>query len=354
MLVVFVERVAADGAGDEEGRHVAVSPSPRSRVATGGSLPVTARAHFVLQAPPSWAAQDGVGSPQKSAPCGQADPGQAAVSDRHGHGVRARRHRHDHDQRDHPHPGHYRVVAVDDGPERVAGGSAGDGRGDRSLRLDGDPEPAGVPACSPTGCSRTPTPVQRAADVHGHAADRRDLRQLHAAGRGVHVDHGLNNPGGCFYHHCADISIQQGGGGGNDAGPVEPGGSSSGCGCAVGDPRASLGGVLLLLAVVAVRRRAPPLDEGARGGGLFVVCVHVRLRRPGGARGDARADGTRAYRAGRFADALAAFETAARQQPVRSRARWRTCAGAAEAGTQRGGCRRQPQGDSSWRRVGAS
>jgi hypothetical protein len=21
-------------------------------------------------------------------------------------------------------------------------------------------------------------------------------------------DHGLNNPGGCFYHHCADISIQ--------------------------------------------------------------------------------------------------------------------------------------------------
>jgi len=37
-----------------------------------------ARSHFVLQAPASWAAQDGQGNPQKSAPCGQADPSIAA------------------------------------------------------------------------------------------------------------------------------------------------------------------------------------------------------------------------------------------------------------------------------------
>src|SRR6478752_537271 len=38
-----------------------------------------AGAHFVLQAPSSWAEQDGNGQPQKSAPCGQADPQIAAV-----------------------------------------------------------------------------------------------------------------------------------------------------------------------------------------------------------------------------------------------------------------------------------
>src|SRR5262249_20651986 len=35
-------------------------------------------------------------------------------------------------------------------------------------------------------------------------------------------DHGLNNPGGCFYHHCADISIQ---GAASDAGATGAGGS---------------------------------------------------------------------------------------------------------------------------------
>src|SRR5438552_1271044 len=42
--------------------------------------PPPARAHFTLNAPPSWAAQDALGGPQKSAPCGQADPGQAPVA----------------------------------------------------------------------------------------------------------------------------------------------------------------------------------------------------------------------------------------------------------------------------------
>ena len=40
--------------------------------------PAVARAHFVLEAP-SWAVQDGKGQPQKTAPCGQADPQTAAV-----------------------------------------------------------------------------------------------------------------------------------------------------------------------------------------------------------------------------------------------------------------------------------
>ena len=73
-------------------------------------------------------------------------------------------------------------------------------------------------------------------------------------------NHGLNNPGGCFYHHCADISIQPGGGGGNDAGPVEPGGSSSGGGCAVGDAR----GVAGRRSAAARRGRGPTAPSTAR------------------------------------------------------------------------------------------
>ncbi|HEY7370653.1 MAG TPA: hypothetical protein VIF57_00650, partial [Polyangia bacterium] len=51
-------------------------------LATAGAVllePARAVAHFVLQAPASWAQQDTQGQPQKSAPCGQADAQIAAV-----------------------------------------------------------------------------------------------------------------------------------------------------------------------------------------------------------------------------------------------------------------------------------
>ena len=77
-------------------------------------------------------------------------------------------------------------------------------------------------------------------------------------------DHGLNNPGGCFYHHCADISI-----GVTDAGtpndasrPSEAGAEpeptpTSGCSCDVG-PSTTVAPVALALAALALaasRRR---------------------------------------------------------------------------------------------------
>src|SRR6266566_4017680 len=42
-------------------------------------LPAPADAHFVLSSPASWDNLDGQGNPQKSAPCGQADPSAGAV-----------------------------------------------------------------------------------------------------------------------------------------------------------------------------------------------------------------------------------------------------------------------------------
>ena len=41
-------------------------------------------------------------------------------------------------------------------------------------------------------------------------------------------DHPLNNPGGCFYHHCADISIGSNSGGNGGGSSGSSGGSSSG------------------------------------------------------------------------------------------------------------------------------
>ena len=55
-----------------------------SAVAFGG--PGRANAHFKLDAPASWANQDSQGTPLKSAPCGQSDPGNPAVATNAGRG----------------------------------------------------------------------------------------------------------------------------------------------------------------------------------------------------------------------------------------------------------------------------
>jgi MYXO-CTERM domain-containing protein len=63
-------------------------------------------------------------------------------------------------------------------------------------------------------------------------------------------DHGLNNPGGCFYHHCADLSIQ--------STVVDGGGStggSAGSGCSVPGGSAAVPGLLGLFVLAALARR---------------------------------------------------------------------------------------------------
>jgi hypothetical protein len=94
-------------------------------------------------------------------------------------------------------------------------------------------------------------------------------------------DHPLNNPGGCFYHHCADIEVTavevdggagggttttEGNGGsgaksgaGGSAGAGGAGSSSGGCGCEIpGRGASALSGLvgLAFLAALARRRRA--------------------------------------------------------------------------------------------------
>ena len=82
-------------------------------------------------------------------------------------------------------------------------------------------------------------------------------------------NHPLNNPGGCFYHHCADISIGAGAGGGDAGGVGDDGGGaggdastnasppapSSGCASAPGRATTTVAWALLgLFAAVALLR----------------------------------------------------------------------------------------------------
>lgn len=214
-------------------------------------LPGLARAHFVLQAPASWAEQGPLGDPQKSGPCGQDDPGATAVPTGMvtpyapgdtvtvtiGETV--------------THPGHYRAVLS-------TTGQAG---------LPADPAvTAGSTPCGSAEIQNPPVYPVMADGMLVHTAGFSGAQSFTfklpsdvtcTSNCVLQVaefmsEHGLNNPGGCFYHHCANITIAAGGG--TDAGTGESG-SDSGCGCAAGRGRVSSLGLLVMLLMIRARRR---------------------------------------------------------------------------------------------------
>ncbi len=190
----------------------------------------TARAHFKLMAPESWSAQNLFGDPQKSAPCGQADPGNAVEPSgqvkvlREGSVLTV--------TIDETifHPGHYRIS--------LAANQA-------SL----PPDPAVTPgssACGSTSIEMNPTLPLLADGQLIHTAafgEPKSIQIQLPAGltctncvlqvAEFMSNHGLNNPGGCFYHHCANVTIEAA-----DAGTLAADGGakvdtveSPGCGC---------------------------------------------------------------------------------------------------------------------------
>jgi MYXO-CTERM domain-containing protein len=77
-----------------------------------------------------------------------------------------------------------------------------------------------------------------------------------------------NHGAPCFYHHCANITIEAGGGGNDASSPVDGGqapSGDSGCGCTLGGKPTSAASLLLMLAVLARRRRVSP-RPGTRTG----------------------------------------------------------------------------------------
>ena len=182
-----------------------------------------AQAHFVLKSPSAWATQDSLGNPQKSAPCGQADPGTPATATgvvsafRPGETITV--------TVDETvfHPGHYRVVLA---------------TANRSELPDDPPVTAGDTPCGSTTIAAAPVFPLLADGALKHTAPfagpqsfqvklPTDVTCEKCTLQVVEFmsDHGLNNPGGCFYHHCADISIRaQGADGGAGAASAGAGG----------------------------------------------------------------------------------------------------------------------------------
>lgn len=163
-----------------------------------------AHAHFVLQAPPAAHEQDALGDPQKAPPCGDAGssvetgiitPYQAGdtITITIAETIY--------------HPGHYRI-ALAPTPEELP------------------PEPPVTP--NNTDCGTAPidpapvypvladgvfvhdAPFGEAQSIEVTLPD--DLECTNCTLQVIQFmsNHGLNNPGGCYYHHCAQITVQAG------------------------------------------------------------------------------------------------------------------------------------------------
>jgi hypothetical protein len=167
-------------------------------------VPRFAHAHFVLKAPACYSQQSSAGLPLKSAPCGQADPGAQLVPTGQVTALSAGSTVTVTIQEVIFHPGHYRVALA---------------RDQASLPPD-PPVTAGSTPCGSTVIESSPTLPLLVDGALLHTAPFSGLQSFtvtipagmscdHCVLQVVEFmsDHGLNNPGGCFYHHCAVVSI---------------------------------------------------------------------------------------------------------------------------------------------------
>ncbi len=244
-------------------------------------VPGTAAAHFYLEGPASWAEQDTLGNPQKLGPCGNdgAVPTGEITAFQTGETITITI------RETIFHPGHYRVaLSVND----------------RSELPEPPPVTAGTTPCGSAPIDDSPTFPVLADGVLLHTAPFSGPQSFEVTlPPGVTCErctlqviefmsnHGLNDPGGCYYSHCADLAIRDvavetdaaasldaGGAVSMDSGTEAPDArnppradagaapavTSSGCGCAAPGPQSSAGwaGLALALpaALLARRRRA--------------------------------------------------------------------------------------------------
>ena len=211
-----------------------------------------AQAHFTLVKPDAYAKQDGQGMPEKSAPCGQADPGTpimylpAETTFAAGDTITVTI------DENIFHPGHYRVAVAQDEASLPADPlvTAGTGTPCGTAAIESSPTlpVVGDNLLAHTSAFAAPQSVQVALPA--------GLTCAHCLLQVVEFmsDHPLNNPGGCFYHHCARVSITTNGVDAPPAAPdVTPVASAPGGCCDVrgGKPNLALAAIVLL----ALRRR---------------------------------------------------------------------------------------------------
>jgi uncharacterized protein (TIGR03382 family) len=173
--------------------------------AAGVLVSVPAEAHFVLQAPASWMPEDSTGSPQKLGPCGDESDDAGLAPTGTVTAVQAGQKITVTIDEVVFHPGHYRIaLAVNNRSELPA-------------------EPAVTAGSTPCGSAAIENPAVfpvLADDVFDHTAQFTSPQSIEVTIPAnvtctkctlqvieFMADHGLNVPGGCFYHHCADLSV---------------------------------------------------------------------------------------------------------------------------------------------------
>lgn len=174
--------------------------------AIGVGAPTPASAHFILKTPAATMAQDGLGSPQKMAPCGDDGsgvPSGMVTAFQTGQTITITI-----DETIY-HPGHYRISIGKGGPgdipvEPIVTPGANTPCG--SVPIDKNPKfpvlADGVFEHTKPFNGPQSITVTLPADV---TCDHCTLQVLEFMS-----NHALNNPGGCYYHHCANISISGG------------------------------------------------------------------------------------------------------------------------------------------------
>ena len=204
-----------------------------------------ALAHFKLVSPAASFQQDSFGSPQKSAPCGQADPGQTAVPTNAITQLMTGQMIDIEIDETIFHPGHYRVSIA----ETMAG-------------LPADPPvTAGTTACGSTAINPSPQMPLIADGLLVHttafAGNQTAQVQLPASFRCTNcvlqiTEFMSAHAAPCYYHHCAMVTISDDPGnppGSDTATPAE----EAGCCSANGGP--SSGALALVLGALLLRRR---------------------------------------------------------------------------------------------------
>src|SRR6185312_12343307 len=168
-----------------------------------------AYAHFKLDSPASRSVQDALGGPQKSSPCGLSDATQGSDDSTPTNvivGLKAGSTFTVSITETITHPGHYRVALAQDmaslPPEPTV--TPGTGFACGSVPIDANPQ---LPVLADGLFDHTKSfnSVPQTAQVQlpaGMTCHNCVLQVIEFMG-----DHGLNNPGGCFYHHCSIVDI---------------------------------------------------------------------------------------------------------------------------------------------------
>jgi hypothetical protein len=229
-------------------------------------LPKPAQAHFILQAPDSWMSEDSAGAPEKAGPCGNeggGTPTNKVTAYQEGQKITV--------TIDEVvfHPGHYRIALS------MKGAADGDkvqaDFPDDPMVTAGPPFNSGTMVCEAGGGMQAcgSVPIQNPPVFPVLADDVFEHCQAFTTPQSITItlpagvtcekctlqvlefmsEHGLNQPGGCFYHHCADVSIAgqnvvvDGGANATDANetPTEEASAGSESGAASGSPTTSSG-----------------------------------------------------------------------------------------------------------------